>query len=194
MSNRPALGGTVPLWGEMSRVPRRPCAGRILSRFGKKVTCATARPTCRMQSALSCIMSEHENRTGRYTTKDRARRATKHAYTCTHDHVPMPKSDGMGTRTAWCLLPTIFCNIACALAARAVTRTLSPRLQSAVLSCLFCLRSGLAPIKPHINEAIFYRNHNVTLWHCWQVGQSVGEQTGMKLSCMKPCQKSEVYL
>ena len=59
--------------------------------------------------------------------------------------------------------------------ARAVTRTLSPRLQSAVLSCLFCLRSSLAPIKPHINEAIFYKNHNVPLWHCWQVGQSVNE-------------------
>ena len=32
---------------------------------------------------------------------------------------------------------------------------------------------GLAPIKPHINEVFFYKNHNVPLWHCWQVGQSV---------------------
>ena len=157
----------------MSRVPRRPCAGRILSRFGQKSDVCDCAPHMSHAECTIVHMSEHENRTGRYTTKDRARRATKHAYTCTHDTVPMPKSDGMGTRTAWCLLPTIFCNIACALAARAVTRTLSPQLQSAVLSCLFCLRSGLAPIKPHINEAIFYKNHNVPLWHCWQVGQSV---------------------
>ena len=96
---------TVPLWAGQSRFGGKcPASRGDLARdafcpaLGKKVTCATARPTCRMQSALSCIMSEHENRTGRYTTKDRARRATKHAYTCTHETVPMPKSDGMYCR------------------------------------------------------------------------------------------------
>ena len=89
VSNRPALGGTVPLWGKMSRVPRRPCAGRILSRFGQKsdvCDCAT-----HMSHAECTIvhMSEHENSTGRYTTKDRARRATKHAYTCTNVHMTL---------------------------------------------------------------------------------------------------------
>ena len=100
LSNRPALGGTVPLWGKMSRVPRRPCAGRILSRFGQKSDVCDCAPHMSHAECTIVHMSEHENRTGRYTTKDRARRATKHAYTCTHDTVPMPKSDGMGTRTA----------------------------------------------------------------------------------------------
>ena len=100
MFNRPALGGTVPLWGKMSHVPRRPCAGRILSRFGQKSDVCDCAPHMSHAECTIVHMSEHENRTGRYTTKDRARRATKHAYTCTHVHMTLFRCQN---RTVWVL-------------------------------------------------------------------------------------------
>ena len=87
MSNRPALGGTVPLWGKMSHVPRRPCTGHILSRFGKKsdvCDCVPARPTCRMQSALSCICQS--TKTARGGTQQRTAHVERKS-TRTHVHI-----------------------------------------------------------------------------------------------------------
>ena len=97
---------TVPLWAGQSRFGGKcPVSRGDLARdafcpaLGEKVTCATACPTCRMQSALSCICQSTK------TARGGARQRTTHVerqstHTHTHDTVPMPKSDGMGTRTA----------------------------------------------------------------------------------------------
>ena len=98
---------TIPLWARQSRFGGKcPASRGDLARdafcpaLGKKVTCATAR----LRDCAIVHMSEHENRTGRYTTKDRARRATKHAYTCTHVHMTLFRCQN---RTVWALAQRI---------------------------------------------------------------------------------------
>ena len=134
----------------MSRVPRRPCAGRILSRFGQKVTCATARPTCRMQSALSCICQS--TKTARGGTRQRTAHVERQS-TRTHVHMTLFQCQN---RTVWVLAQRTadhFLQHRMRTSSTCSHTDTFASLQSAVLSCLFCLRSGLAPIKPHINEA-----------------------------------------
>ena len=95
---------TVPLCAGQSRFGGKcPASRGDLARdafcpaLGKKVTCATARPTCRMQSALSCICQS--TKTARGGTRQRTAHVERQS-TRTHVHMTLFRCQN---RTVWVL-------------------------------------------------------------------------------------------